>query len=351
MNETAWLFVTTGIGLVVTVAAILGLQRWAGVRAGWQPMVATIRAVVQLAALALVLHGVFTYAWTAALMLAVMMTVASLTAGKRLHELPYGRRAAAIGIVAAAGTTIALVFGVRMMELTVSNFIAVGGIITGNSMSAATLTGRRFLASSQAQRGEVEGWFALGAPSSTAFGRVSRTAIEEMLLPTIDQTKATGLVTMPGAFVGALIGGASPLEAARFQVVVLVSIMLAQTICGIIVTRVLSRATVIVSDEQPAAPTSDHKRDKATHAKGEAPRQADAANSGAEPEKSGAESDTSGASVEPDSGDSDPAGPAGSPTSDTPESPEPAEVEGDAEDDDRRRAEDALPRRKRNLGK
>ena len=120
--------------------------------------------------------------------------------------------------------------------------------------------------------------------------------------------------------------------------------MLAQTICGIIVTRVLSRATVIVSDEQPAAPTSDHKRDKATHAKGEAPRQADAANSGAE-------SDTSGASVEPDSGDSDPAGPAGSPTSDTPESPEPAEAEGDAEDDDRRRAEDALPRRKRNLGK
>lgn len=256
MNDATRLLIMTGLGIAVMVAATLGLQRWAGLRVGIQPMVAALRAVAQLAALALVLQGIFHYPWTAGIMLAVMMTVASLTAGKRLGELPYGRRAAATGIVTAALSVITAIFAMQMMELTVSNFIAIGGIITGNSMSAATLSGRRFLASSQARRGEVEGWFALGARPPQAFAQVSKTAIEEMLLPTIDKTKSTGLVTMPGAFVGALIGGASPLEAARFQLVVLVGIMLAETICGIIVTKILSRATVIVSSQEPPEPPS-----------------------------------------------------------------------------------------------
>lgn len=253
MNDATRLLVMTGLGVAVMVATTLGLQRWAGLRVGIQPLTAALRAIVQLAALALILQGIFQYPWTAGVMLALMMTVASLTAGKRLKELPYGRRAAVAGIVTAALTVVTAIFAMRMMELTVSNFIAIGGIITGNSMSAATLSGRRFLASSQAQRGEVEGWFALGARPPQAFAQVRKTAIEEMLLPTIDKTKSTGLVTMPGAFVGALIGGASPVEAARFQLVVLVGIMLAETICGILVTRVLSGATVIVSDEQPPA--------------------------------------------------------------------------------------------------
>lgn len=42
-----------------------------------------------------------------------------------------------------------------------------------------------------------------------------------------DQTKTTGLVTLPGAFVGAIFGGVSPLEAGRFQIVVLAAIMAA----------------------------------------------------------------------------------------------------------------------------
>ncbi|MEW6871652.1 ABC transporter permease [Trueperella pyogenes] len=249
MNDATRLLLITGLGLAAMIGAILGLQRSVGLRVGLQPMVAALRAVIQLAGLALILQGVFTYPWLAVAMLAVMMTVASLTSGRRLKILPYGTRAAAVGIVAAASATIAIIFVLQLMPLTVSNFIAIGGIITGNSMSAATLTGRRFLASSQTQRGEIEAWFALGARPRRAFAQVSRTAIEEMLLPTIDQTKSTGLVTMPGAFVGALIGGASPVEAARFQVVVLVAIMLAQTICGIIVTRILSRATVVVSEQ------------------------------------------------------------------------------------------------------
>ena len=68
------------------------------------------------------------------------------------------------------------------------------------------------------------------------------------LIPATDQTKTTGLVTLPGAFVGAIFGGLSPLEAGRFQIVVLASIMAAAAITAVVVARGLgpirSRPTV-----------------------------------------------------------------------------------------------------------
>ena len=53
------------------------------------------------------------------------------------------------------------------------------------------------------------------------------------LIPATDQMKTTGLVTLPGAFVGAIFGGVSPLEAGRFQLVVLAAIMAAGAITAV----------------------------------------------------------------------------------------------------------------------
>lgn len=239
---------TTILGLSLFVALTLLLQRGAGIRLGVQPLIAALRAVIQLAAIAAVLHGVFTHPWTAALFLALMMTIASATSARRLSGLPYGTPAAIAGVVSGAGVVITLIFVLQVMDVTVSNVIAIGGIVTGNCMSAATLSGRNFRTQSMAQRGQIEGWLALGAKPPRAFRTVAQAAVREMCIPTIDQTKSTGLVTLPGAFVGALIGGASPVEAARFQLVVLVGIMLAQTITGLVTVGMLSRSPVVLRE-------------------------------------------------------------------------------------------------------
>ena len=47
-------------------------------------------------------------------------------------------------------------------------------------------------------------------------------------MPALDQTRTVGLVTLPGAFIGALLGGASAVGAARFQIVVLVGLLCAR---------------------------------------------------------------------------------------------------------------------------
>lgn len=246
INALVW----TLMGCAVFMVGTMALQRWYGVKLGWQPLVAGLRATLQLAALSLILAGVFQVGWTAFLFVALMITVASVTSARRVGDLPWGRCAAPIAIASTAVLVITMVFLLRMLDFSTSNLIAVGGIVTGNCMSAATLTGRRFGQEARSSRGQVEGWFALGATPAIAYREVARQSITEMLIPKLDQTKNTGLVTLPGAFVGALMGGAVPVQAARFQLVVLISIMFAQTLVGIIETRILSRATTVPADPQ-----------------------------------------------------------------------------------------------------
>ena len=60
------------------------------------------------------------------------------------------------------------------------------------------------------------------------------------LVPNVDKTRTTGLVTLPGAFVGALFGGSPPYEAGLFQMFVLIGIMTAGAIVSITITTTLA---------------------------------------------------------------------------------------------------------------
>jgi putative ABC transport system permease protein len=239
--EYAWF----AAGLVVLVAATGGLARAAGIGLGWAPLWSLARASAQLTVVALLLRGILTLEWTVAAFLVLMASTASWTAAGRLHELWHGRRAAVLGVVSGAAGSLALILALGLVDLVVRYVVATAGIIIGNAMSAATLSGRNFLRSTRLRRDEIEGWLALGATPAEAHRAIGQEAVRESLLPNLDQTRSTGLVTLPGAFVGALFGGASPAQAAQFQLVVLAGIALAMTICGVLVTRVLGRAPYV----------------------------------------------------------------------------------------------------------
>jgi putative ABC transport system permease protein len=97
-------------------------------------------------------------------------------------------------------------------------------------MTASTLTGRRLHEALLRRRDEVEGWLALGATPRQAVAPLARDAATESLIPGMDQTRTVGLVTLPGALVGALAGGASAAGAARFQLLVLIALLAAQSL-------------------------------------------------------------------------------------------------------------------------
>lgn len=247
-------YVWFGLGLLTLTGLTVTLGLWGRVGIGLFPMWALARAIVQLSIIALILRGILAAPWTVVAFLALMLTTASWTAAGRLHELRHGRRIAVVGVLAGASLTLVVVFVLRLVELDVRYLVAVAGIVIGNSMTAATLAGRNFLRASHERRGEIEAWFALGASPQLAHEEIGQESLREALLPNLDQTKSTGLVTLPGAFVGALFGGASPVEAAQFQLVVLAGIGLAMMTTGIVVTRLAGRnpyapPAVVASDE------------------------------------------------------------------------------------------------------
>jgi putative ABC transport system permease protein len=236
-----------GAGLLVVTGLTAGLLRASGAGLGFFPLWVVVRASVQLAVVALLLRGILAVPATVAAFVALMLTTASWTAARRLREVWHGRLAATVGVLTGALVALVVVFGLRLVDLQVRYLVAVAGIVVGNSMSAATLAGRNFLRSARARAPEVEAWLSLGATPARAHLEIGREAVRESLIPTLDQTKSTGLVTLPGAFVGALFGGASPAVAAQFQLVVLAGIALAMTITAIVVTRVAGRTPYVVT--------------------------------------------------------------------------------------------------------
>ena len=140
--------------------------------------------------------------------------------------------------------TLVIVFATGAIEFTPRYALAIGGIVIGNAMTIATLASRRFVESVADHWEEVEGWLALGATPRQSTLQLARNAVYSALIPSTDQTKTTGLVALPGAFVGAIFGGVSPLEAGRFQIVVLAAIMAAGSITAVIVVKVLAPVKV-----------------------------------------------------------------------------------------------------------
>jgi putative ABC transport system permease protein len=228
-----------GLGLTLLILITVGVLAAAGVPHRAAIVVAASRAMVQLTLVALALRGVFARPVTVIALLAVMFVVATGTAARRLRSHPHVLRAVAIACSAGAGVTIGIIVGLPVLTRDIRTFVAVAGIVLGGTMSAATLTGRRLTDGLRTHRDEVEAWLSLGSTMRWAVRDIAREAVYEALIPALDQTRTVGLVSFPGAFVGALLGGASAGQAARLQVVVLVGLLCAQAITAVTLAYLL----------------------------------------------------------------------------------------------------------------
>jgi putative ABC transport system permease protein len=220
----------------------------------WAPPLAVLRAIVQLGVRSAVLGGVITNPGWVAMALLVMFTVAAATSTKRLNQINgkwSWRRFALIAASMICGVLVAtgIVFATGAVAFTPRYMLALGGIVIGNSMSISTLAGRRLYSDANQRWDEVEGWLSVGATPRQATSIIRRESIREALIPSVDQTRTVGLVTLPGTFVGAIFGGASPVEAAIFQVLTLACILTA----GAITSSLLLTALAGIR-QKPSAP-------------------------------------------------------------------------------------------------
>jgi len=190
---------------------------------------AAIRATLQLGLVSVAVAAIVSsLLWTAAF-LALMFAVAAGTSGGRMRA---GRRGwwAAVPIAAGAIPVFGLLIAVGVVAPRGIVLVPIGGILLGGAMTATTLAGIRTLDELTARRGEVEAALALGFLPRDAIKEICRPAAATALVPALDQTRTVGLVTLPGAFVGMLLGGASPVQAGAVQLLVLVALLAAETV-------------------------------------------------------------------------------------------------------------------------
>ena len=234
--------------LVVLVGAAVAASRLGRLGVGREQVVAAARAVVQLAAVSLVIAAALrSLAWSSAFVL-LMFVVASLTATGRVGvprgQLPWVMLAVAAGAV----PVLALVLGSGVVPFNGAGIIPVAGIVIGNTMTAATLSGRRAFDEIHGRFGTYEAGLAVGMTSSEASYEVVAPTAREALTPGLDQTRTVGLVTLPGAFIGVLLGGGTPLEAGAAQVLVLIGVMAGQAITAAVLLRLVAAARLVRED-------------------------------------------------------------------------------------------------------
>ena len=224
------------VAIALSVRFALGLQR--------ELAIAAVRAFVQLAAVGAGIALVFATPALGFAFVAIMGTPAAVRAGGRLRGLPRARARALVAIAVPALVATGALIAVGAFALTPRAAVPTAGILIGGAMAATTMTGRRLLEALTESRDEIETRLLLGDDARRALAPLVRKAIRTGAVPAIDQTRSVGLVTLPGTFVGLILGGARPQDAAATQLVVLLALLAVQIAAGLILVELVQRAVI-----------------------------------------------------------------------------------------------------------
>ncbi|MFD5871008.1 ABC transporter permease [Streptomyces sp. NPDC060322] len=229
-----------GVVLAVLLVSAVAVAAWASLGRSREIAVAGVRAAVQLAAVSLLIGWVVRSTGPLLGFLALMFAVAVRTAGRRVTpNRTWWWAALPIGAGVVPVVVVLLLTG--LLPARGIAIVPVTGILIGGALTATVLGGRRALDELGTRRGEVEAGMALGLLDRDARLEIARPAASDALLPGLDQTRTVGLVTLPGAFVGMLLGGASPVEAGAVQLFVLVALMVVQVVAVALVLELIAR--------------------------------------------------------------------------------------------------------------
>lgn len=231
--DPTWQF---ALALVLLAALTVAVSRLGRLGIGRASVLAAIRACVQLALVSLILVYALKHLWAALAFTALMYVVAVRTTAKRTgvgRAWPWTAIAVAAGIL----PVLLIVFCTGASPFTGAAVIPIAGIIIGNMMNGHTLAGRRLFPELREGVGTYEAALSLGLQPPEAIRMVTEGAVAEAVVPALDSTRTVGLVTLPGAFVGVLLGGGSAIQAGAAQVLVLLGILAGQAVTVVVAHR------------------------------------------------------------------------------------------------------------------
>jgi putative ABC transport system permease protein len=251
MRRTSELSTLALLLTLVFVAFAIVLSVWQKIGLEKDIVIGTVRAAIQLIVVGYILHTIFQLkSWAfIVLMLTVMIAVATLNARKKGKGLPGIAWRIAAAITSTEILTIGLLVGLRIIESTPQYIIPISGMVIGNGMVVSGLFLNRLKAEIDTRREEINVYLALGATSKQAISSVMRDTVKAAMLPTIDGMKTVGLVQLPGMMTGMIVAGANPIEAVRYQILIMYSFTSSAAITAIMM-GILTMGLLFTKDHQ-----------------------------------------------------------------------------------------------------
>jgi len=224
---TLSLFDLTLAALLVVALALSSLRIYP-VIAG-QLAIAAVRTAIQLTLIGLVLKVLFANShilWVALLSL-FMLAVAGREVMARQHRRFSGWWGYGIGVVSMFISS----FSVALFALVIvignqpwyepQYAIPLLGMLLGNTMNGIALALDRLTSSASEQREVIEARLMLGYSQQEAIADIRQQVFRTGLIPIINAMAAAGIVSLPGMMTGQILAGAAPVEAVKYQIMIM----------------------------------------------------------------------------------------------------------------------------------
>ena len=192
-------------------------------------LIAGLRTTVQLLLIGLVLKVVFTnvnIGWVMLISL-VMVSVAGWEVLSRQHRKLKGW----LGFGISTGSLFVSSFVVTLLALTVivqadpwyhpQYAIPLLGMLLGNTMTGIALGMDRLVQTTWQQRAIIEQRLMLGQSSVQAINDIRKESMRAGMIPIINAMAAAGIVSLPGMMTGQILAGAPPVEAVKYQILIM----------------------------------------------------------------------------------------------------------------------------------
>lgn len=194
------------------------------------------RTVIQLFLLGYVLHFIFAASNTflSLAMTLVILFNASLQTNKRNPNPNKKQMYPFLALFLSTGLTLTILILSGAIKFIPSQVIPITGMLASNAMTAIGLSYRAMYHSFTDNRQAVLEKLSLGAPIKLVSQEILRESIRTGMQPTIDSAKTVGLVSLPGMISGLIFAGVDPVEAIRYQIMVMFMLLSATSIASMI---------------------------------------------------------------------------------------------------------------------
>lgn len=227
---------------LILMALAIGLSRLEKLGLEKNLAIGTVRAFLQLTLIGFALKILFQVnsPWLLLLVLPAMLAVASIESVRRQQvRLPYffwiTWAALTLALVVSLGVIVELVIRPEPWYNLVV-IIPLSGMVLGNGLNVVSLAVNRFIGELQLRRNEVEVGLSLAAPPRKALHTAFKNALNGALIPSVNALMTVGLVQLPGVMTGQILAGVPPIEAVKFQIVIMMMWIATGIISGIVAT-------------------------------------------------------------------------------------------------------------------